>query len=174
MSAHLGLGSPSFPDVCADSLHDTLAHLDGGLGGLIPSPHLLGMVGNLGNLDNLLQEDGGLLEDEFEVVFEAVGDFPATQVGKQQHVDLLDSCLAVPEEGLVLQSPDALYKLSAKSFFSGRLQRAGALSVQNRRDSVCQAEMGCAGPLVARAVGTSEGQLLRSSNASCKGAGKGM
>ena len=118
VSTHLGLGSPSFPDVRADSLHDALGHLDGGLGGLVPSPHLLGMVGNLGNLDDLLQEDGGLLEDEFEVVFEAVGDFPATQVGQQQHVDLLDSCLAVPEEGLVLHSPHALCELSVEYVFS--------------------------------------------------------
>ena len=104
MSTDLGLGSSPFPDVSADSLHDALAHLDGGLGGLIPSPHLLGVVGNLGNLDNLLQEDGGLLQHKLEVVFEAVGDLPAAQVGQQQHVNLLDSCLAVPEQGLVLQS----------------------------------------------------------------------
>ena len=123
MSAHLGLGSPSFPDVRADSLHDALGHLDGGLRGLIPSPHLLGMVGNLGNLDNLLQEDGGLLEDELEVIFEAVGDFSAAQVGQQQHVDFLDSCLAVPEEGLVLQRPDALCKLFVKCFFTGLLYK---------------------------------------------------
>ena len=68
------------------------------------------MVGNLGNLDNLLQEDGGLLQDKLEVVFEAVRDLSAAQVGQQQHVHLLDSCLAVPEQGLFLQSTDSLVK----------------------------------------------------------------
>lgn len=143
-STHLGLGSPSFPDVRADGLHDTLAHLDGSFGGLIPSPHLLGMVGNLGNLDNLLQEDGGLLEDELEVILQAVRDFSTAQVSQQQHVDFLDSCLAVPEEGLVLQSPDGLCKLSVKSL--DIFPKAGMVSVQSRRDTACQAGMDCSGP----------------------------
>ena len=51
-TTHLGLAS--FPNVSADGLHNALAHLNGSLGGLIPSPHLLGMPGNLSNLDNLL------------------------------------------------------------------------------------------------------------------------
>lgn len=74
---NLGLGSSSFPDVSADSLHNALAHLNGGLGGLIPSPHLLGMVRNLSNLDDLLQEDWGLLQNKLEVFFKAVWDLPA-------------------------------------------------------------------------------------------------
>lgn len=100
---NLAFGSSSLPDVSADGLHDALTHLDGSLGGLIPSPHLLGMVRNLGNLDNLFQEDGGLLQHKLEVLFKAVGDLPSAEVGQQQHVDLFDSCLAVPEQGLVLQ-----------------------------------------------------------------------
>ncbi len=77
--------------------------MSGSFGGLIPSPHLLGMVGDLGNLDNLFQKDRGLLQHKLEVVFKSLGYLPPAEVGEQQHVDLLDSCLAVPEEGLVLQ-----------------------------------------------------------------------
>ena len=110
MSTDLALGSSSFPDISTDSLHDALRHLDGSLGGFVPSPHLLGVVGNLGNLDNLLQEDGGLLQNKLEVIFEAVRDLPAAQVGQQEHVNLLDSCLAVPEQGLFLQSTGSLVK----------------------------------------------------------------
>ncbi|KAA6421648.1 MAG: hypothetical protein FRX49_08591 [Trebouxia sp. A1-2] len=61
-----GLHAHALSDVGGHSLDYALAHLNGSLGGLIPPKLLLSVMRNLGDLDNLFQKDGELLQHKFQ------------------------------------------------------------------------------------------------------------
>ncbi len=71
-----GLHAHALPDVRGHSLDYALAHLNGSLGGFIPPKLHLSVMRNLGNLDNLFQKDGGLLQHKLQVILQLFGDFP--------------------------------------------------------------------------------------------------
>lgn len=71
-----GLHAHALSDVGGHSLDYALAHLNGSLGGLIPPKLLLSVMRNLGDLDNLFQKDGELLQHKFQVILQRLGNFP--------------------------------------------------------------------------------------------------
>ncbi len=71
-----GLHAHALPDVCGHSLDYALAHLNSSLGGFIPPKLLLSVMRDLGNLDDLFQKDGRLLQHKLQVVLQLFGNFP--------------------------------------------------------------------------------------------------